>query len=86
MRFLGLPLRLFARTGFYSTITQNFCGFGNAITCDLAEAQDVADRLSLTGDDKELFARRYYLGGYSSKIERLVAGIPRLHKLVHAKY
>jgi NADH-quinone oxidoreductase subunit L len=32
------------------------------------------------------FARRYYLGGYSSKIERLVAGIPRLHKLIHAKY
>jgi len=32
------------------------------------------------------FARRYYLGGYSSKVAQLVAGVPRLHRLVHGKY
>ena len=30
----GIPLRVFAQAGYFSTVTQNFCGYGNAVTCD----------------------------------------------------
>ena len=38
-----LPLRAWVRLGFYSTVTQNFCGTGNAVRCDPARAEDAAD-------------------------------------------
>jgi NADH-quinone oxidoreductase subunit L len=33
-----------------------------------------------------VLARRLYLGGYSASVEKLVAGWPRLHKVVYNKY
>src|SRR5690606_11366487 len=57
----NLPLRLTFRGGFFQSVTQNFCGFGNSVTCDPRVAELAANRLQLSGDDKETFVRRYYL-------------------------
>lgn len=56
-----LPLRLTLRGGYFQSVTQNFCGFGNAVTCDPGVAEVEAARLDLSGDDADTFARRYYL-------------------------
>ena len=59
----GLPLRVFARVGYYSTVTQNFCGFGNSVACDLAEAERQAHKQGFVAgrSDYEEFVRHYYL-------------------------
>jgi len=57
----GLPLRTFARVGFYSTLTQNFCGYGNAVLCDPALAERRAEELGLpSGERRDAFLRHYY--------------------------
>lgn len=42
LRIGGLPLRLFAQIGVESTLTQNFCGYGNDVTCGSDEAHQAA--------------------------------------------
>ena len=59
---MDLPLRVWARLGFYSTVTQNFCGTGNAVSCDDDRATAAAIdagfvRGSAAFDD---FVRHYY--------------------------
>ncbi len=58
----GLPLRTWARVGFYSTLTQNFCGYGNAVRCDPAEATQAAGAAGLAAgsEEHEAFERHYY--------------------------
>ena len=58
----GLPLRTFARVGFYNTMTQNFCGFGNAVRCDPALVERVADVHGLApgSERRDDFVRHYY--------------------------
>lgn len=58
---LDLPLRLTFRGGYYQSLTQNFCGFGNGVTCDPNVAALEASRLGLEGSAREDFLRRYYL-------------------------
>lgn len=58
---LGDPrLRLTVRGEFNATKTSNYCGVGNAVTCDPAEAEAVADALTLEGDARDELVRRYY--------------------------
>ncbi|MBN2360455.1 MAG: BamA/TamA family outer membrane protein [Deltaproteobacteria bacterium] len=58
----GLPLRAVARAGFYSTITQNYCGVGNAVRCDPWQAERAADQAGLAAGsgERQDFVRRYY--------------------------
>ena len=58
----SLPLRLTGRLGFYSSVSQNFCGYGNAVTCDEEEASNAALLQGYTDPgSKTQFERRYYL-------------------------
>jgi hypothetical protein len=63
---LNLPLRLRVRTGYYSTVTQNYCGFGMGVRCDPARALEAAAAEGLTdGTSKhEDFVRRYFMLRY----------------------
>ncbi|MBN2362100.1 MAG: BamA/TamA family outer membrane protein [Deltaproteobacteria bacterium] len=55
-----LPLRLWGDIGFYATISQAFCGFGNAVSCDPALARRTAAAQQLTGAAADGFVDRYY--------------------------
>ena len=67
LRPFGLPGRSYLRLGYYSTLTQNYCGTGNDVTCDPAVARAAADAAGLhddpdkTDDAFDTYARRYYL-------------------------
>lgn len=57
-----LPLRAWVRLGFYSTVTQNFCGTGNAVHCDVDRAEAAADDAGLDdGAARDEFVRHFYL-------------------------
>lgn len=56
----NLPLRLTVRGQFNATRTSNYCGIGNQVTCDPAEAEALADQLNLTGQARDDLVRRYY--------------------------
>ena len=62
LRFANLPLRVFARIGFFSTVSQNFCGYGNDVSCDEAQARTKARELGLSEGHEayEDFVRHYY--------------------------
>ena len=59
----GMAGRLYVRLGYYSTVSQNYCGVGNEVTCDPVEADDAARARGLTegGADWETFTRHYWL-------------------------
>jgi hypothetical protein len=62
LRLFDLPLRLNARLGYLSSLTQNYCGVGGTLPCDPAIAERAArdaglDEGTTAFDD---FARRYY--------------------------
>jgi hypothetical protein len=57
---LDLPLRVTLRGGWYQSESQNFCGFGNLVTCDPGVASAAADGLSLEGEERARFERTYY--------------------------
>ncbi len=42
LRLFDLPLRLNARVGFLSSLTQNYCGVGGTVTCDVRTAEQAA--------------------------------------------
>jgi hypothetical protein len=43
VRPFDLPVRVLAQVGYYSTVTQNFCGYGNTVTCGTGLAEDAAN-------------------------------------------
>src|SRR5690606_36306145 len=55
-------LRLFGRAGYFATVNRNYCGVGNAVTCDAAVAEAAAVEAGLEPGSEEAddFARRYY--------------------------
>ena len=57
-----LPLRFRVSLGYYSTATQNFCGFGSVVTCDPALAEEAADERGLRrgSESREAFLRHFY--------------------------
>ncbi len=59
----GLPLRIYGQVGYDSTITQNFCGYGNAVTCDPKVADEVARNAGQTPetDTYQAIQQRHYL-------------------------
>ena len=58
------PLRLTVRGALDSTKVDNYCGVGNAVTCDPAIPAQLADDAGLTGQEREDFERRYYRTRY----------------------
>lgn len=62
LRLFDLPLRLNARLGYLSSLTQNYCGTGGTVTCDVGVAKDAAVAAGLdsgtTGFDD--FVGHYY--------------------------
>lgn len=53
---LDLPLRAWARIGFFSTVTQTYCGVGSAVTCD---DEAVLSRRPLAEDESHTYATRF---------------------------
>ena len=56
----NLPLRLTARVGWSQSLSQNYCGVGMAVTCDVRVAEAAADERSLKGVERDDFLRHYY--------------------------
>jgi hypothetical protein len=56
-------LRVFGHIAAFATINRTYCGLGNEVTCDPAEAERAADQAGLAVDTgaREDFVRRYYL-------------------------
>jgi len=59
---LQLPLRVTSRVGFFHTISYNYCGLGNDVTCDVDDAKRAASiaQLSPLDDDYDAFVRTYH--------------------------
>jgi hypothetical protein len=57
-----LPLRVLARVGYFSTVTQNYCGTGNAVTCDDGRAAEAAREAGLREGSEAFdeFVRHYH--------------------------
>jgi hypothetical protein len=57
-----LPLRVLARVGYYSTVTQNYCGTGNAVRCDDDRAAAAAREAGLIAGSEAFdeFVRHYH--------------------------
>ncbi|MEN0065478.1 MAG: BamA/TamA family outer membrane protein [Myxococcota bacterium] len=65
LRVGNLPLRLNGRLTFRAYRSDNFCGFGNAVTCDPAVPEALLPELNLPDEEaEEDFLRRYYLTRY----------------------
>ncbi len=66
LRLFDLPLRLNARVGYLSSLTQNYCGVGGSVTCDPAVAAAAAsdaglvDDKSNVNDSYDQFVGHYY--------------------------
>lgn len=62
LRLFDLPLRLNARIGYLSSLTQNYCGVGGTVTCDKDVAEGAALESGLVPGTQAFddFARRYY--------------------------
>jgi hypothetical protein len=56
----NLPMRILAEVGYFQSITQNYCGTGNTVTCDPSDARREAARLGLGVVDTERFVDRFY--------------------------
>ncbi len=62
---LGLPLRVWLRFSLFSTVTLPYCGVGNDVTCDLADAGRAAPPSLLPGSQSyDDFVRHYYAMRY----------------------
>lgn len=55
--------RLLLRLGYYSTVSQNYCGTGNGVSCDDEEAEAAATERGLVEGSaaRDDFVRRYWL-------------------------
>jgi outer membrane protein assembly factor BamA len=56
----SLPLRLTTRIGFFTTFSQNYCGKASDADCNQENAELAANRLHLSGEDRDEFLHRYY--------------------------
>lgn len=58
----GVDGRLLLRVGYYSTVSQNYCGVGNEVTCDEADAEVAADARGLDegSEARADFVRHYH--------------------------
>jgi hypothetical protein len=66
LRPFDIDGRMYLRAGYYSTVSQNYCGIGNEVTCAPGDATQAATRLGLDderipADARERFVRRYHL-------------------------
>lgn len=66
IQVFDLPLRMWARVGLFSTVTQTFCGHGNGVTCDESVARQHAEDAGLEEGSEAFddFVRRYYFMRY----------------------
>lgn len=64
----GLPVRVYSRLGYYSTRTQNFCGFGNGVTCDPRVARE---QFRATGHDPRHYYTMRFIRAYADAIVRV---------------
>lgn len=57
-----LPLRVLLRAGYFATVTQNYCGTGNAVSCDDDRAAAAAHDAGLVPGSEgfDEFVRRYH--------------------------
>lgn len=62
LRLFGAPLRVLAQVGYESTVTQNFCGYGNAVACsdDEARAAAAAAGAAPGSDEHALLLRKHH--------------------------
>jgi hypothetical protein len=56
LRLFDLPLRALGQVGYWSTVTQNFCGYGNAVTCGADQARASAGAAGIPPDSPALAA------------------------------
>jgi Omp85 superfamily domain len=63
---LGLPLRIWARVGYFSTLTQPYCGRGNAVSCDESIPAAIAQARGYEegSAQHDSFVRRFYTMRY----------------------
>ena len=60
LHLFDLPLRLTARVGYLSSLTQNYCGVGGVVSCDVKVAEQEADARGLDDVAREEFVRHFY--------------------------
>lgn len=73
LRVADLPLRLWGRVGYLSSLSQNYCGLGGEVSCDPAFAEAEAARLGLEGDDADEFVQHFYLRRFINPYGQLAA-------------
>lgn len=56
----NMPLRLTSRVGFFSTISQNYCGINDSFSCDENQALLAANLSGLSGNQRANFIKHYY--------------------------
>lgn len=67
LRPFGIAGRSYLRLGYYSTVSQNYCGLGNLVDCAPGDATEAADHRGLNDDATrdndayDAFVRRYHL-------------------------
>lgn len=67
LRPFDIAGRLYLRAGYYATVSQNYCGVGNGVTCASGAAIDAARRLAIDDDPSlpagavDEFKRHYHL-------------------------
>ncbi|MEO0603333.1 MAG: hypothetical protein AAF211_17975, partial [Myxococcota bacterium] len=64
LRVGNLPLRINSRLTFRAYRSDNFCGFGNDVTCSVDEAEQRLDELGVTGEEREDQLDTYYKTRY----------------------
>lgn len=66
LEVLDLPLRIWARVGFFSTMIQPFCGFGMGVRCDEGAARAAASDEGLSPNSQawDDFVRRFHFMRY----------------------
>ncbi|MDP2343843.1 MAG: BamA/TamA family outer membrane protein [Deltaproteobacteria bacterium] len=67
LRPFGIAGRSYLRLGYYSTVSQNYCGLGNVVDCAAGDAGEAAEHGGLQDDPAraddayDAFVRRYHL-------------------------
>jgi hypothetical protein len=73
LEVLDPRLRLTVRGELNATKTSNYCGFGNQVSCDPADADARADELGLEGQLRDDLVRRYYRTRFINPVLRIDA-------------
>jgi Omp85 superfamily domain len=59
LRPFNLDGRMHVRLGYLSTVSQNYCGTGNSVTCDDSSARRAAEAAGMSNDDVDAAARHF---------------------------